>query len=578
MRIFVIMTQLLKKHVALVLLSLLAGLCTIVSSIGLLSASSVLISRAALHPNVLDLMVLIVAVRFFGISRGVFRYLERILSHDATLRVLSSLRRVFFRSFNENYSENGKQYKTGDIYTKIVNDVDTLKEFYLRGVYPLIIAVLTGIITTFFISCYSKVLSIVYLLIYIVCGFFLPVFLFKINAGLIKRESELKGKMNLKLLDILNGILEVSFYSLKDKIYRDFKTLSEELSKVQREKNLISTIGDNIHGFFSALLMGLALIICAPFVNGNVIAGIYYAMLPLAISASFEALIPMPIILYKFHEAYNLGRNILSIVKDSDKDHLLDKANPDSFDISVENLCVYDEEEKKYLIKNISFKLPYGKKIAIVGLSGSGKTTVLNSLMCFIKFQSGDIKIEDVSYSKLNIDEIRKLFSIVDQNPYSFRTTIRENLLIANPQLESSEMMQSLREAKVDKLINELPEGLNTVLGHFGHNISGGEKQRIAIARALLKDSRILLYDEPTASIDVRLEREIMDSIYNAARDKSLVIVTHRLIEMNRMDEILVMDRGEIRERGSHEELIERRGLYYRLWSVQQQIIDNCRS
>lgn len=562
-----------EKNISFIILSLLMGIFTVISNVGMLSTSAVLISSAALHPDVLDLMVLIVAVRFFGISRGVFRYLERIFSHDTTFRVLSSLRKWFYKNFNDNYSENNKGFKTGDIYTKIVKDVDLLKEFYLRGVYPLITAVLTLVITAIFLSYFNKSLSYVYILFYILSGFILPVILFLSNSSIIKKEADIKKELNLIALDIFKGIFEVSIYSLKEEFLSRFNLLNKESSRIQKEKNFIIIVGDNVNSLVVSVLLVFSIITAAPLVTENKISGIYFAMILLAIMASFEALIPMPNILYKFYEAYNAGENILSVIDTSLKYKSFSKKLINNYNISVSNLSIYESHSKKFIIKNLSFKLPYRKKIAIVGLSGSGKSTILRTLLGFMKFTEGEIRIGDISYSDLEMDEIRKVFTYVEQNPYLFNTTIKENLIIANTEGDDSYIIEKLKKSQIINLISELPEGLDTLLGQCGSNISGGEKQRLAITRALMKDSKIVLLDEPTASLDIKLEKKVIDSIHSIIKDKSCIWVTHRIVSMDKMDEILVMNRGEVVERGTHEELLNKRRHYYKLWRAQQQYV-----
>lgn len=573
MRILKVMNYLMKKHIFFVALALLMGVLTIISNVGMLSASSVLISRAALHPDVLDLMVLIVAVRFFGISRGVFRYLERIFSHDTTFRILSSMRRWFYKNFNENYSENNKNYKTGDIYTKLVNDVDTLKEFFLRGIYPLIIAVLTGIVTFAYISYFNKTVSLIYLLIYIVSGFIIPLILFKFNRGYIERESEIKKELNLLIIDIVKGIVEASTFSLKEQFTLKFNRLTFEYSSIQKRKNLIAVIGDSLYSLSVSIVMAAALLILAPAVSFETLNGVYYAMIPLAAMASFEALIPMPNILYKFKEANNAGTNIFSIIDSGGHSETGCNKASGKFDLVVKNLEVCEEHAESPIIKDISFELPYGKKIAIVGTSGSGKSSVLRTLLGFMKYKAGEIELGGLSYSEIDKEELRKDFTYVDQTPFLFSTSIKENLLIANTEASEEDMIRELKDMQLEQFIRELPDGLNAMLREFGSNYSGGEKQRIVLTRAMLKKSKIVLLDEPTASLDIEMERKIIDNIHEEIKNKSCIWVTHRLVSMEKFHEILVMSKGEIIERGTHDELINMKGSYYRLWNIQQQYI-----
>lgn len=569
MRVFSIMNYLIKKQAGYVLLSLILGVLTILSNIGLLGTSAVLISRAALHPDVLDLMVLIVAVRFFGISRGVFRYLERVFSHDTTFRILSSIRKWFYKNFRENYSENNIGFKTGDIYTRLTSNVDNLKEYYLRGVYPLIIAVLTGVITTDFIAYFSNKLAFIYALIYFLCGLLLPAILFKFSYKLIKKEAVLKEKLNKTLIDMLNGILEVKVYNMEDYFKVKFLQITKELSTIQKKKNVVNAIGENIHGFSASLIMTLALIITVPEVTAGELPGIYYAMLPLTIMASFEALMPINNILYKFNKAYTAGKSIFSIIDEKICVRGNELSEISSLDLTVKNLCIYKNQSKECIIKELSFYLPYGRKLAIVGASGSGKSTILKALLGFLNFNEGEIKLGDMSYEFLEKEEIRKQFSYIDQSPYMFNTSFKENLLIANPEASIEEVTCALECSYIKSLIDTLPQGLDTPLGQYSCSISGGEKQRLEISRALLKNAPIILLDEPTAGLDVELEKKVVEELQKDLKDKSCIWVTHRFVAMDYMDEIVVMHKGKVVERGTHKELLENKGYYYKLWSMQ---------
>jgi len=573
MRIFKVMNILMKKQFFFVLLSVVMGVFTILANVGLLSTSAVLLSKASLHPDVLDLMVTIVIVRFFGLSRGVFRYAERIFSHNTTFKMLSGIRSWFYKNFNENYADDSIKFKTGDIYSKIVNDVDVLKDFYLRVFYPLLIAILTGIVTFAFIYYFSKQISIIYICFYIFSGFVLPVILFKLNDKFSKIESKLKNDINLILLDILNGIVEVQIYSLKDEFTKEFEILNKELSEIRKKQNIINTLFDSISCVTLNLLIFITLMCSCVLVATNKLSGIYYSMLPLMIMASFEALLPMSLVIYKFNDTYNSGKNIFSIIdsnKHKNKD--LNSKAITNYDIQINNLSISDGEH--YIIKDLSLELPYKKKIAIVGRSGSGKSTLLKAIFGFIKYQNGDIKIGNVGYENLKMEDIRKVFTYIDQNPYTFNTTIKENLLIANTESTDIEIYNILHKIEIMNLINELPEGLNTSIGQYGYNLSGGEIKRLIIARALLKDSKIILLDEPTASLDVKTEKKVVEELQDLIVDKSCIWVTHRLINMEFMDEIIVMDKGMVIERGTHSQLLYAKGAYYDLWNMQNEYLN----
>jgi ATP-binding cassette subfamily C protein CydC len=575
MRILKLINSFMKKQILFVILSILLGVFTILSNIGLLSTSAVLISKASLHPDVLSLMVLIVVVRFFGIARGVCRYFERIFSHDTTFRILSGIRQWFYKSFNENYSET-KSFKTGDIYTKLVKDVDRLRELYLRGIYPLIIAILTGLITCMFISYFSTKVAFLYILIYAVAGFLFPIILFKLNNNFLKKELAFKSTINTTLLDLINGIIEVNLYPLKEQFINKLNDLNEKLTKIEKHKNFINILGNNIQNIFFYLIISLTLVVSAPLVFENKLQGIYYAMLPLTILASFEALLPMITMPYKFKEANDSGNSIYEVIGDfNDKfKNTKNYEEINDYHISLQKISVYDEVSNKFILKDIFLDLPYKKKIAIVGASGSGKSTLIKTILGFIKYTEGKIEIGNKDYRDLSIDDIRNIFTAVEQGSYVFNTTIKENLLIANTEAEDSNILKLLEKFKLTDLINKNEKGLDTILGQFGYNISGGEKQRLMLLRALLKPSKIIILDEPTSSLDIETESKVINAIHEHIEDKSCIWITHRLVNMDKFHEILVIDKGEIIERGNHEQLIALKGKYYEFWHLQNNYLN----
>lgn len=573
MRIIKLLFQISKERIFFIALSILIGVLTILSSIGMMTTSSLLISKAALHNEVLALMTLIVGVRFFGISRGVLRYFERIFSHDVTLKILSKIRAWTYKKFNENYFENSKRFYSGDIYTRLVNDIDLLKDFYLRGIYPFIIAVITGILTTSFLCFFNKALAFLFLSFYIITGFIMPIFLYRFNKKNIKYETDLKKQVNKLLIDILNGSLEITIYSLEDMFLSKLNGIFEKYLKIKHKKNIVDSIGDSTNSFFITILTAFSLLLNASIVAKGEMSALWYAAVPLIIITSFEAIIPMSNVFYIIFDGMNAGEDIYSLKaeKSQDKKAFIEKIK--NIDISVKKLTVMDKEKRDYILKNISFEVPAGKKLAIVGESGSGKTSILKSLAGFLKYDSGKINVGGLLHSKIDINALRRIFTYVEQEPYMFNTSLLENLLISNIEADLESILKALDSVELKKLIEDLPEKIDTEIEELGMNFSGGEIRRLAIVRALLKPCKVVLLDEPTANLDTRIEKKVISYILNEIRGKSCIWVTHRLIEMDKMDEIIVLSKGEIVERGTHSELIKMESYYYKLWTAQQEFI-----
>jgi ATP-binding cassette subfamily C protein CydC len=245
----------------------------------------------------------------------------------------------------------------------------------------------------------------------------------------------------------------------------------------------------------------------------------------------------------------------------------------DSVDLRIANLSFSYPNQVIPALQNISFTVPKGKSIAIVGPSGAGKSTIAHLLLRFWDYEIGEFTLGRESLRRLDQDEVRKRFALVSQNSYFFNTSIRENLRMARRSASQQEMEAAARAAQIHEFILSLPKGYDTLIGEQGFRLSGGERQRLAIARALLKDAPILLLDEPTANLDPQTERQVLETLFETMRQKTSLLITHRLIGLDHVDEILVLEGGRIVERGTNRELLMQNGLYRRLWDLQNQIL-----
>lgn len=226
--------------------------------------------------------------------------------------------------------------------------------------------------------------------------------------------------------------------------------------------------------------------------------------------------------------------------------------------------------QRKPALNNISFTIPKGKKVALVGASGSGKSTTAKLLLKYYQPESGEITIDGVDIEEYSNESLRRAISYVPQNIELFSKSIYDNIRVSRMNATLEEVKEAAKAADAHEFIKKLPMQYQTYLEEAGNGLSGGEKQRIALARAFLKENNFYILDESTSSLDFATENLIFDMIYNKFKDKSMLIIAHRLSTVKNCDEILVMDQGEIIERGTHEELLEKQGAYYRLWEMQQ--------
>jgi ABC-type multidrug transport system fused ATPase/permease subunit len=243
--------------------------------------------------------------------------------------------------------------------------------------------------------------------------------------------------------------------------------------------------------------------------------------------------------------------------------------------LQVSNLTFSYPNQSAPVLENLSVTVPANTSIAIVGPSGAGKSTLANLLLRFWDYQVGAITLGGESLKALEQDEVRKQFALVSQNSYFFNTTFRENLRLARRSATQEEIEAAAGGAQIHEFITSLPKGYDTLIGEQGLRLSSGERQRLAIARELLKNAPILIFDEPTANLDPQTEKQVLDTLFETMKNKTSILITHRLVGLENIDEILVMDQGRIVERGTHHKLVQQAGLYRRLWDLQNQILSD---
>jgi ABC-type multidrug transport system fused ATPase/permease subunit len=291
--------------------------------------------------------------------------------------------------------------------------------------------------------------------------------------------------------------------------------------------------------------------------------------------ASFEAITPLPLAAQMWNASREAAKRLFEVVDaepavQETGDRRVEIRSPD---LQFSDLSFAYPTQSTPALQNVTFSVPEAKSIVVVGPSGAGKSTIANLLLRFWDYEVGEITLSGESLKALDPDEVRKRFALVSQNGYFFNTTIRENLRLARRSASQEEIEAAARAAQIHDFISSLPNGYDTLIGEQGLRLSGGERQRLAIARALVKNAPILIFDEPTANLDPQTEKQVLDTLFETMQNKTSLLITHRLVGLEKADEILVMDNGAIVERGTHQGLLRQRGLYRRLWSLQNQIL-----
>jgi ABC-type multidrug transport system fused ATPase/permease subunit len=359
------------------------------------------------------------------------------------------------------------------------------------------------------------------------------------------------------------------------------QTAGCQLAAAQAKMAQITGLQTALGVIFANTGMWAVLVLAVPLVRDGRLEGYLLPVVVLAALTSFEAVLPLPQAATYLESNLQAARRLFELV-DAPAE-VVPPADPlplpPVFSIETHRLAFrYPDRPAFPILDEITFTLPPGKRLALVGPSGAGKTTLINLLLRFWEFKEGDLFLDGRDLREYDPDILRRSIAVVSQNTYLFSGTVRENLLLAHPEATESEMVAATRQAQIHAFIQSLPQGYETWVGEHGLRLSGGERQRLSVARALLKNAPLLILDEPTANLDAQTEQALMHSIQQAVEGQipgphSVLMATHRLVNMEWMDEILVLDGGRIVERGCHTELLAHHGLYRRMWNLQQQVL-----
>ena len=553
-----------------VALSVLLGTATIGSSIALMGTSAWLISAAALHPSIARLEVAIVGVRFFGITRGVARYLERLTSHGVTFRLLARLRAWFYRALEPLAPARLQTFHSGDLLNRIMGDVETLQNFYVRVVSPPLVAAVITVGTAGYLCTLAPRLGLilpVFLLLVGVCVPLLSRYLSRGTGPALVRE---RAALSVALIDHIQGLGDLLAFN------RAAAHRAETLARSTRYEALQTRMAHQnglqvaLNVLLSNLGMWSLLVAAIPLVERGALDGRLLAAVALIALSAFEAVTPLPQAAQMLSSSLEAARRLFEVVDVPPMVSDPPKAAPAPRGerLTLRGVRFRYPGEARPALKGVNLALEAGKRVAVVGPSGAGKSTLASLLLRFWEYE-GEITLDGRPLRAYAQEAARGCFAVVPQNAYLFNDTVRANLLLANPQADDAALAHALEQAQLEDFIRSLPRGLETYVGEGGARFSGGQRQRLAVARALLKNAPILLLDEPTANLDPLTEKALLETIFALSGRRTTLWITHRLVEMERMDEIIVLDEGQVAERGLHADLLARGGLYAALWGLQ---------
>jgi ATP-binding cassette, subfamily C, bacterial CydC len=575
MRVLLRLVGFLKPHRFDVVLAVLLGVATVVGNVGLLATAAYVISAAALMPLLAALAGPIYLVRLFGVGRAGSRYAERLVSHNLTFKLLSDLRTWFYARLEPLAPARLMRYRSGDLLSRIVQDVEELQNIYLRVLSPVVVAATFSLLAFLLFYAFGLPLALVALGSLVATGVGVPLLVGNLVRGLGRQQLELRAELNARIVDGIQGVQDLLTFGREESQQHDIRGLNRKLGRVQERMALLTGFQNALADLMMNLAMLAILVLAIPLVAGGEIPGVYLAFLALVILGSFEAVQPLGMAFQFLGRSVRAGERLFEIV-DAEPE-VTDPAEPlpppEDSNLEFDRVSFSYNAGELPVLEDITFALEPGKRIAVVGPSGAGKSTLVNLILRFWDPVSGQIRLGGRDVRGYAQEDLRNLIGVVSQDTHVFNDTLRGNLLLAKPEATDADLQRVMARAQLSGLVERLPQGLDSPLGEQGLKLSGGERQRLSIARTLLKDAPLLVLDEPTANLDHMTERELLDATYELMRNRTTLVITHRLVRMENMDEILVLDRGRIVERGTHEELAREGGLYHRMYEVQKGVL-----
>jgi ATP-binding cassette, subfamily C, bacterial CydC len=524
--------------------AVLLGALTVLFGVGLMATSGYLISRAAERPPILSLMVTIVAVQFFGIGRPFVRYLERLASHDMALRVLGRLRGRFFERIEPLAPAELDAYRKGDLLSRMVADVDALQNLYLRGVEPPLVAALAGAVSVGAAVALLPAAGFVLAGGLLLGGLAVPALagLLGVKAG--RRQAAARGQLSSELVELFRGAPELVAFGGDQAALHRVSAADRMLVKLARRDALSAGVGDGLELVVTGLTIAGVLAVGIAAHEHGALNRVLIATLALLALAAFEAVTPLAATARDLSATLAAGRRVLELTDRTAavRDPSDPVPAPDwPFAVALEGVTARYPREELSALDDVDLRLEPGERVALVGPSGAGKTTVTNLLLRFLDPEYGRVTIAGRDAREYRQDDVRRAISVAGQESHLFSASIRENVRLARPSASDDEIADALRRARIWEWICRLPDGLDTFVGEDGRELSGGQRQRIVLARALLAGAPVLVLDEPTAHLDPVTACELVDDVFSAAGDRTVLLITHRTEGLDLVDRTVTL-------------------------------------